>query len=130
MAPAADFCERVLRTLWRHSPVSATFLGVHDYDDLLPGYSPDALTQKQEDLRDHLRELEAVRRASPPPSREELLDLALVEGELRTSLRTQEELRIPYRNPGACLEDATYGIYLLMMREFAPPRCSGGMAIS
>jgi uncharacterized protein (DUF885 family) len=130
MAPAAEFCERVLGTFWRHSPVNASFLGIHDYDHLLASYEPAALAQKQEDLRRHLRELAELRASGFPLTPDDRLDLALVEGELKTALRTEEELRIPYRNPGACIEDATYGVYLLMMRDFAPPEERGRSAVS
>ena len=55
MTPAADLCERVLRSFWRHFPVNASFLGVHDYDGLLGSYDPDARAGMLSDLRDHLR---------------------------------------------------------------------------
>jgi uncharacterized protein (DUF885 family) len=117
---AAQYCERVLRTFWRHAPVNASFLGVHEYDGLLARYDPGSLAARRADLREHLRELDELRSRTRPLSADERLDLALLEGELRTTLRAEEELRIPYRNPGSYLEDATYGVYLLMMRDFAP----------
>ena len=130
MAPAADFCERVLRTFWRHSPVNASFLGIHDYDHRLASYDSDALAERRSDFRRHLREIEALRASGESLSGDERLDLALLEGELKTALRTEEELRIPFRNPGAYLEDATYGVYLLMMREFAPAEERARSAVS
>ena len=130
MTPASDLCDRVLRALWRHFPVNASFLGVHDYDGLLPSFDPDALAGRLSDLRLHLREVEALRGAGEDLSPDERLDLTLLAGELKTILRTEEELRIPFRNPGACLETATYGIYLLVMREFAPAEERARSAVS
>ena len=130
MTPSADFCERVLRTFWRHSPVNASFLGIHDYDHRLASYDPAALAERQSDFRRHLRELEALRDSGGNLTGDESLDLAVLEGELKTTLRTEEELRIPFRNPGAYLEDATYGVYLLMMREFAPAEERARSAVS
>ena len=120
MIPVVDFCERVLRTFWRHHPVNASFLGVHEYDGLLPSYDPGALADRLSDLRGHLREAEALQASAAALSADERLDLALLEGELKTAIRFEEELRIPFRSPGSYIEDATYGIYVLTMREFAP----------
>ncbi|HEV8335385.1 MAG TPA: DUF885 domain-containing protein [Candidatus Polarisedimenticolia bacterium] len=126
----AEFCETVLRSLWRHWPVNATFLGIHDYDGRLGSFHPGALAEKRADLARHLRELERLRATSDPFSPDERLDLQLLAGELRTALRIEEELRLPHRNPGSYLEDATYGVYLLMMRDFAPAEERARSAVS
>ncbi len=130
MIPVVDFCERVLRTFWRHHPVNASFLGVHEYDGLLPSYDPGALADRLSDLRGHLREAEALQASAAALSADERLDLALLEGELKTAIRFEEELRIPFRSPGSYIEDATYGIYVLTMREFAPAEERARSAIS
>lgn len=113
-------CSRILRTLWRHSPVNATYLGVHDYDSLLAAFDPATLESQALELKDHLREISATREASPALTADEQLDLDLLERELRTLIRTHEEVRTPFRNPGSYLEEAAFGVYLLMLREFAP----------
>ncbi len=130
MPSIAEFCESVLRTFWRHNPVTASFLGVHDYDGLLPSYAPGALAGRLSDLRSLLREAEALKESAVGLSADERLDLALLEAELRTAIRIEEELRIPFRNPGSYLEEATYGLYLLTMREFAPAEERARSAIS
>jgi len=130
MIPVVDFCESVLRTFWRHHPVNASFLGVHEYDALLSSYEPGALADRLSDLRRHLRETEAVQASGAALPADERLDLALLAGELKTAIRIEEELRIPFRNPGSYLEDATYGVYILTMREFAPAEERARSAIS
>jgi len=119
MGKATDLCEGILGTLWRHSPVTASFLGIHEYDHQFASFSPDALSARTVELGGHLREIEAFRLRREIVGDDERLDLELVETELKTLIR-QEELRIPFRNPGSYLEDATYGLYLLLMRDFAP----------
>jgi len=116
-----QLCSRILRTLWRHAPVNATYLGVHDYDQQLGAFQHDALDSQAAELEGHLAEILVRRESRPEPTREQRLDLDLLEGELRTQLRGRQETRSPFRNPGCYLEEVTYGIYILMMREFAPP---------
>jgi uncharacterized protein (DUF885 family) len=116
-----QLCSRILRTLWRHAPVNATYLGIHDYDHQLSAFDPDALDSQAAELRAHLAEIRACRAAFPDLDRNQRLDLDLLEGELLTQLRSQQEIRSPFRNPGTYLEEITFGVYILMMREFAAP---------
>ncbi|HEV8374977.1 MAG TPA: DUF885 domain-containing protein [Candidatus Polarisedimenticolia bacterium] len=119
MDSADRLCSRILRTLWRHSPVNATYLGVHDYDSILASFDPATLDSQASELRDHLREIAAMCEARPGPSDDERLDLDLLSRELKTLVRTHEEVRAPFRNPGNYLEESAFGVYLLMLREFA-----------
>jgi uncharacterized protein (DUF885 family) len=114
-------CNRILHTLWRHAPVNATHLGIHDYDHRLGAFDPDALDSQAAELKAHLSEIRDHRKAYPECAGDPLLDLDLLEGELTTQLRSQQEIRSPFRNPGSYLEEVTYGVYILMVREFAPP---------
>ena len=120
MGRVTELCDGILRTFWRQSPVSASFLGIHDYDHLLPSFDPDALREKTRQLKDHLRDVETLRRSEPALSDDEDLDLDVVERELRTQIRVEEETRLPFRNPGLYLEEITFGLYILLQREFAP----------
>ncbi len=120
MAQVKELCHRILGTIWRHSPVSASFWGIHDYDRLLPSYESEAIRGRTQELRDHLREVESLGAAGLPMGPEERLDMELVERELRTQIRSDEEIRSPFRNPGSYLEEASFGVYILLLREFAP----------
>src|SRR4030095_615115 len=77
-----QLCSRILRTLWRHAPVNATYLGIHDYDHQLSAFDPDALDSQAAELRAHLAEIRACRAAFPDLDRNQRLDLDLLEGEL------------------------------------------------
>src|SRR5262245_44472889 len=112
-----QLCSRILGTLWRQSPVNATYLGIHTYDHQLSAFHPDALDSQAAELKAHLAEIRAIRETRPDLTGEQRLDLDLLEGELGAQLRCQQEIRSPFRNPGAYLEEATFGIYILMMRE-------------
>jgi uncharacterized protein (DUF885 family) len=117
-----QLCSRILRTLWRQAPVNATYVGIHDYDHQLGAFDPDALESQAAELTAHLSEIRLLRDAGANRTGGHLLDLKLLEGELKTQLRSRQEMRFPFRNPGSYLEEATYGIYILMVREFAPPQ--------
>ena len=112
--------ERILATLWRHAPVGATYLGIHRHDDVLASFSREALEEQSGELRVHLSEIAQFRARHPDADPDARLDLDLLEGEIRTLLRTQEEVRAPFRNPGCYLEEALFGVYLLMLRQHAP----------
>jgi uncharacterized protein (DUF885 family) len=116
-----QLCSRILGTLWRHSPVNATYLGIHTYDHQLSAFHPDALESQVAELKAHQAEIRAIRETRPDMTGEQRLDLDLLEGELKTQWRSFQEIRSPFRNPGCYLEEATFGVYILMMREFAPP---------
>ncbi|MCI0568365.1 MAG: DUF885 domain-containing protein [Acidobacteria bacterium] len=116
-----QLCNRILRTLWRHAPVNATYLGIHDYDYHLSAFHPDTLDSQAAELKTHLAEIRTSREALPEMTGDQRLDLDLLEGELKTQLRSMQEMRSPFRNPGAYLEEASFGVYILMVREFAPP---------
>ena len=115
-----QLCSKILGTLWRHSPVNATYLGIHTYDHQLSAFHPEVLDSQAAELKAHLAEIRAIRETRPDLTGEQRLDLDLLEGELGAQLRCQQEIRSPFRNPGSYLEEATFGIYILMMREFAP----------
>ena len=82
MGRVTELCDGILRTFWHQSPVAASFLGIHDYDHLLPSFDPDALRDKTRQLKDHLREVEALRRSGRALSNDDDLDLDVVEREL------------------------------------------------
>jgi len=120
MENADQLCLRILATLWRQSPVNATYLGIHDHDDRLAEYDAQALEGQRAELEAHLGEIRAFRHAHRDLTADPRLDLRLLEAELRMLVSTHREIRSPFRNPCIYLEEATFGIYLLMMREFAP----------
>ena len=121
MDSAEQLCSRILRTLWRHDPVNATYLGIHDHDHLLTSFDPEVLASEAAELKALLLEIEALPAAHPDLTSDQRLDLELLRGELKTLVRTHEEIRAPFRNPGSYLEVSVFGVYLLMLREFAPP---------
>ena len=120
MSDIAALSQRILETLWRHAPVSATYLGIHRHDHLLASFSREALDAQAGELRAHLAEIGQFRARHPDSDADARLDLDLLEGEIQTLLRSHEDVRAPFRNPGCYLEEATFGLYLLILRSCAP----------
>ncbi len=120
MSDIGTLAQRILETLWRHAPVSSTYLGIHRHDHVLASFSREALESQAGELGAHLKEIEQFRARHPQADADTRLDLDLLEGEIRTLLRSQKDVRIPFRNPGCYLEEATFGLYLVILRPYAP----------
>ena len=100
------------------SPVSATMLGDHRYDDRLDEVSAEARGGRAEFYRGILAELELIDRERL--SRANRIDAALLEHRLRAGLWHLEELREWSWNPTSYTGLAGGAVYGLLARDFAP----------
>jgi len=123
MAQALDkaFYERVeawFSRLLEESPVAATALGDHRFDDRLSDYSRTGLARKERLLREALAELEGfeANRLSPDAR----IDYEIVFRLSKGFLREHERFRGHQRNPYAYLYECVGGVFLLLTRDFAP----------
>ena len=106
------------RSYYRHRPVNATFIGVHDYDDRLPDFSENGsgdLLAETESLLDGLRAL-----PTEPASEAEALDHKLVEGFLEIQRWELVSKHFHRGNPCVYTGEAIFGVLALFLREFAP----------
>jgi len=116
------------RSYYRHRPVNATFIGVHDYDDRLPDFSENGsgdLLAETESLLDRLRAL-----PSEPASEAEALDRRLAEGFLEIQRWELGSKHFHRGNPCVYTGEAIFGVLALFLREFAPlvPRVESATA--
>ncbi|HKV46380.1 MAG TPA: DUF885 family protein [bacterium] len=118
-APAATAAlDDFFASYYRHRPVSATFIGVHDYDDRLPDLSERGV----DDVRSEMAAIRKRLRALPPEplTDAEAMDRALAEG----FLEIQEwEFASPHfhrGNPCVYTGEAVFGVIALFLRDFAP----------
>jgi uncharacterized protein (DUF885 family) len=100
------------------SPVSATRLGDHRFDNLLDQVSAEARAEEAAFLRRYQAELAEIDRTEL--SRANQVDHALLAHELDSQLWSLEELQPWAWNPLTYTRLAGGGIYSLMSREFAP----------
>jgi uncharacterized protein DUF885 len=96
---------------YHHHPVSATFIGVHDYDHLLPNFSQDGSESLVEEADRLLR--------SFPRQGAESLDHQLAEGFLKVQ-RLEANSAHFTTNPVHFTGESIFGLVSLLLRDFAP----------
>ena len=120
--------ETFFESYYRLRPVNATFTGVHEYDHLLPDWSPDGLASALDEMR-------ALRASLAPASSASLLDVAARDRALALSFVDLQIAEIESRhfqrgNPSLAAGEAIFGVIALMTRPFAPiaPRADAAIA--
>jgi uncharacterized protein (DUF885 family) len=110
--------EEVLDLWWRSSPVSATFVGVHDFDSELDNLSADFVRQEIQDHKSCLAKLEKLDPSGL--SSVERIDYVLLRDSIRAGIRNLEERRMWEKDPAGPVQIGLYGVFALAIREFAP----------
>ncbi len=98
-------------------PVTATSLGIHRYDHLLPSGTRQAVAQETRKLKSTLRRLEGFDKKTLSPGKR--IDHGVFRYALRTWIFYNEELRIWESMPNGS-EDVMSSLFLVFMRNFAP----------
>jgi len=99
------------------SPVMATALGAHDYDDLLADHSLAAEDERYRRSRDYLAKFE---RALDVDDKDARVDAAVAVSMVRSGIRAYERIQHRFRMPDMYLGECVYGAYVLLAKEFAP----------
>jgi len=110
--------EAYLDDIWERGPVAGTDAGIHDYDDRLPSFAPDALQEGYEKDKDWLAKFEAL-----DPSeldQDAWLDRLVAMAQLRRSIGDYEEFRPAFRNPGVYVNVVSQAVFSLIERDHAP----------
>jgi uncharacterized protein (DUF885 family) len=111
---ADEFVEELLE----EAPVAATQLGDHRYDDRLPDYSAEAMARQRKIIgqwRDTFEEYD-----TGGWSTDALIDRTLMVQLCKQLIRGYDALRTHERDPGEVVGQALNGVYLLIVRDFAP----------
>ncbi len=121
MTNATHFYRRTeawLDRLLELNPVAATQLGDHQWDDQLSDYTPEALQSQHQEIREALAEFEGM---DPGDfSTEAQIDHTLMTHILDSFIREFERVESHRRNPGVYVEEVVGGVFLLILRDFAP----------
>jgi len=110
--------EEWLKRVLEHDPVAATQLGDHRWDDRLPLRSADALEARHEEMVEALADFNAIDTAEFGPDAE--IDHTLMVHLARASIRQHEKMELHRRDPGFYVNDVMTGVFVLIMKEFAP----------
>jgi len=110
--------ERYIASLTRLSPVEATGLGEHRYDDRLPDISAPGRAAREGEWRALLGELARLDRGGL--SRDNQVDLALLDNELRYKLWSNDRMENWAWDATGYNDEAGSSLYRLAARDFAP----------
>jgi len=110
--------EAWLERLLELNPVAATQLGDHRWDDQLPDYRAEALESQHQEMLEALSEFEAMDAAGF--SSEAQIDQTLFVRILQSLVRNHERVEPHRRNPASYVEGVLGGIFILLLRDFAP----------
>jgi uncharacterized protein (DUF885 family) len=103
---------------FRTSPIDATFVGVHDYDEQIGGFSAAGISQELQTDRDYLAKLNAIDRSALSPS--VALDWTLLSNTLNDDLLLNGTLAQWQHNPDNYTQAASGAIFGVMSKDYAP----------
>jgi uncharacterized protein (DUF885 family) len=107
--------KEILEETWQFHPVSATYLGVHDYDRLLADYSQNSLSEnlnRFKRLKQKLDELDTL-----SFSVDELIDYHLLGIMLDQEIFAMERAKSYTRNPLTYVRECIDGVYAILVRS-------------
>jgi len=110
--------ERFQEWLWENYPLAATQVGIHRYDHRLADYTPDGVARREKAVRNFLKELEDIPADKLPL--ETWVDYRLLHSRLKGMERNSLELKTHQTNPSLYLNSGMMGIYLMLIRNYAP----------
>ncbi len=112
--------EQFFNQMMAEAPVAATAFGDHRFDSRLGSHTPEARARQERMLREALAQLEAADPAGW--SLDARIDRTLVLQLAKSFLREFERTRDWERSPGMYVQEGLGGVFLLLMRDFAPFR--------
>jgi uncharacterized protein (DUF885 family) len=98
--------------------VLATYLGEHRWDDRLADFTAEGLERRHQELLEALAEFEGM--DTDGLSLESQIDHALITHILQALIRKHETVEGHRRNPGTHVEEVLHGVFLLIVKDFAP----------
>ena len=118
-APAFDrWLEAFFTSHFRRNPVNATFTGNHDYDDLLPNTSPEAIAASHAEMTQLREALAAL--PDEPLSEAQRHDRALADGALQLALWEDQSGHFQRGNPSYYTGEAVFSVMALFHRDAEP----------
>ncbi|HEY5095087.1 MAG TPA: DUF885 domain-containing protein [Candidatus Eremiobacteraceae bacterium] len=102
----------------RHSPIDATWAGLHDYDGDMPDLSADGFADTARRARANIRGLAAWNVSELSPA--DRIDHRLLVARFETEAREIEAVAPHRHEPSLYADAAVNGVYSLLARDFAP----------
>jgi len=117
-----------LAELYRAEPVMATAMGVHIYDDRLPNRSRYAIEADLRRARAYLYSIDRISLAGLSP--ENRIDYRLARANTQVLISRMEQIAPLERQPAAYANEALFGLFLLLARDFADVETRGACALA
>jgi uncharacterized protein (DUF885 family) len=111
---AGKFIDRFIE----EAPVAATQLGDHRFDDRLADYSKAGLERQRGEVKGAMEEFASFDTASFDTDAR--IDQRLMVQVSKSILRDLEKFKSHLRNPGTYSDECMGGVFLLLIKEFAP----------
>jgi len=115
----SEWLDQFFESYYRNRPVSATFIGVHEYDDRLPDYSESSVARLLSETRALLDQVDTGV-VDAPATTWEAIDRLLARNFLLTQVWEWGDSRVMLDNPCLYTGEATFGIVSLLLREYSP----------
>ncbi|MFO7951788.1 MAG: DUF885 domain-containing protein [Bacillota bacterium] len=113
-----ELTDRFFDWYWENHPVDATATGIHCYDHRLPDFSPEGIEGRKKAIRTFLKDLAEIE--EDDLTLDYQIDYKLLNSQLKEMKRDAEELQAYKKRPDTYLQNGLSGIYLLVIRNFAP----------
>lgn len=110
--------EQWLNRLLELNPTAATQLGEHRWDDRLSDSTPEALESQHQEMKQALAEFEGMDTESFQVDAE--IDHELMTRILQSFIRGYEKVESHQRNPGSYIGEVMGGVFMLVLKDFAP----------
>ncbi|PKK82000.1 MAG: hypothetical protein CVT49_15970 [candidate division Zixibacteria bacterium HGW-Zixibacteria-1] len=108
----------ILNNLQAFSPVLATAKGIHDYDYRFTDYSSKGIINEIAALKKFETRIYKYQKSDLSP--ENQIDLKLLKSNVDIALAELNKTKFYNRNPFIYIDDAVYGIYLILASDYAP----------
>ncbi len=117
-ATVDDIGGEILSALQAFNPVSATEMGIHEYDAKFTDYSPSSVKSMIKRLQQFESRLQKLDKTTLDDH--ERIDLKLLHSNVRVALLNLDQIQWYRKSPQLYVDEAMNGIYLLMLSQYAP----------
>jgi len=110
--------DEIINFRWKSSPVEASFEGIHLYDHLLDHYDPGTRQEYFREIQKYLERLKGI--DDNDLKSMDKLDKKILMEALEVEIKLEQAYKRLDRDAALYPEICLYGIYIILLRNFAP----------
>lgn len=115
-----QLADEILEFLWKKKPVDATFLGIHEHDHTFGRQDLSSHKEYLHGLKGYLNQLELFEKEKVSLCPDAGMDYTILKNSLESEITVEEETERFTRDASIYPQMILYGLYILIMRNFAP----------